>query len=86
VSFVEKPRSGAGGWVNAGLLRCEPRVLDAVPRGQFSDFGADVVPRLLSADEPIAGYRMRDHEFLYWIDTQADFVRVDRLLRWGEAA
>jgi NDP-sugar pyrophosphorylase family protein len=86
VSFVEKPRSGGGGWVSAGLLRCEPRVLDAVPHGRFSDFGTDVLPGLLAAGEPIGGYRMGAHEFLYWIDTPADLARVDRLLRSREAA
>ena len=86
VSFVEKPRRGGGGWVSAGLLRCEPRVLDSVARAQFSDIGADVLPRLLAAGEPIGGYRMREHEFLYWIDTPADFVRVDQLLRSRETA
>lgn len=84
ISFVEKPRRRGAGWVNAGLLRCEPEVLDVVPREQYSDLGADVVPRLLEAEARIGGYCMHDPEFLYWIDTPADFARIDDLLRRNE--
>ncbi|MHB8642698.1 MAG: nucleotidyltransferase family protein [Gaiellaceae bacterium] len=85
--FVEKPEAAApfGGWVNAGLLVCEQGVLKAVPRGVSSDFGRDVVPALLAAGEPVAGYRMAREELLLWIDTPADLDRAAETLRAREA-
>lgn len=85
VGFVEKPDRGGAGWVNAGLLRCERRVCDFVPRASFSDLGVDVIPSLLNAGEPVAAHRMGEGEFLHWIDTPTDLARVERLLG-GRAA
>jgi mannose-1-phosphate guanylyltransferase len=75
-AFVEKPREGQtdSHWINAGLLCCSRRVLTYVPRGEFSDFGRDIFPALLSGGEAIAGYRMSPSETLHWIDTPADLT------------
>jgi mannose-1-phosphate guanylyltransferase len=86
VSFVEKPATGGPGWVSAGLLLCEPRVLDLVPAVGPSDLGADVLPALVVAGETLAGYRLGGAEYLYWIDTPADLERADALLRAREEA
>ncbi|HVS84903.1 MAG TPA: nucleotidyltransferase family protein [Gaiellaceae bacterium] len=85
--FVEKPESpeAFGGWVNAGLLVCEPRVLEAVPRGVASDLGRDVVPALLGANETVGGYRLPGSAHFLWIDTPADLERAERLLGQEEA-
>jgi mannose-1-phosphate guanylyltransferase len=85
--FVEKPRHGEepGNWVNAGLLLCEPRVLDFVPSARPADFGADVLPSLLSAGERVFGYRMGAGESLHWIDTPADLDAVQELFAREEA-
>ena len=50
LSFQEKPAPGTerSHLVNAGVYACEPRILDYVPAG-FSDFGADILPRMLGA-------------------------------------
>jgi NDP-sugar pyrophosphorylase family protein len=79
--FTEKPRPGEepSKWVNAGLLVCEPRVLDFVPATPPSDFAADVIPALIAAGEPVFGYRMGPHESLHWIDTPEDLAAVDAL-------
>nr|MDQ6949264.1 nucleotidyltransferase family protein [Actinomycetota bacterium] len=65
--FVEKPSAGEvdSHWVNAGLLRCDPRVLRFIPTG-FSDFGRDVLPALLAAEETVAAYPMSGTERLHW--------------------
>ena len=86
-AFREKPRPDeiAGNWVSAGLLLCEPRVLDYVPQGQASDFGTDVLPAIIGAGETVGGYRMGAEESLLWIDTPTDLASADELLRRREA-
>lgn len=79
--FVEKPSPGetSSRLVSAGLILCEPSVHPYVGPSP-SDFGRDVLPALLAAGEPVAGYRMRHGETLRWIDTHDDLERVEREL------
>lgn len=53
--FVEKPprESVASDWINAGLLVMEPTVLEAIPAGQFADFGKDILPALVASGRPV---------------------------------
>ena len=85
--FREKPPAGdvPSNWVSAGLLLCEPRLLDYVPQGRPSDFGADVLPAVIAAGETVGGYRMGPDESLLWIDTPAELAAVDERLRRREA-
>src|SRR5207302_11518517 len=72
VRFVEKPKAGAttSHWVNAGLVVFEPHVAWIAPtRG---DIGRDLLPRLIADGHGVAGYRMRPHEALHWVDTPRD--------------
>ncbi len=54
-SFVEKPprEQATSKLINAGILVLEPVVLEAIPAGQFSDFGRDVIPRLIAEGRPV---------------------------------
>ncbi|HEX8185368.1 MAG TPA: nucleotidyltransferase family protein [Blastocatellia bacterium] len=78
VRFLEKPRPEQvfSHWVNAGILALEPEVIEAIPARGAPDFGRDVFPALLNAGAAINGYRMSEEEGLWWIDTTADFERV----------
>ena len=80
--FVEKPAPGTttSHWVSAGLLACEPAVLDYIPLDRPSDFGRDVIPAMVLAQERIGGYRMHSPERLLWIDTPQDLARTERQL------
>lgn len=82
--FLEKPRPSEvfSHWVNAGLLVLEPEVLDHIPSDRPSDFGRDVLPALLECDQTLYGYRMS--EPLWWIDTPADYERLQTLVERGE--
>lgn len=82
LSFKEKPRPGttASRWVSAGLLVCEPSLLEFVPETGPADFGVDVLPALLGAREVVGGYRMGAGESLHWIDTPRDLAELDALL------
>jgi mannose-1-phosphate guanylyltransferase len=85
--FQEKPRAGAArsDWVNAGLLVCEPRVLDFVPAQSPSDFAADVIPAVIEAGERVYGYKMGPTESLHWIDTPDDLAAVEALFEQERA-
>ena len=79
--FLEKPRPEAvfSHWVNAGILALEPSALEAIPRAGFSDFGRDVLPKLLASGGKISGYRMTEE--LWWIDSLSDYERTRSALR-----
>ncbi|TMJ94650.1 MAG: nucleotidyltransferase family protein [Actinobacteria bacterium] len=76
-SFAEKTGRVTSGWVNAGLLVCEQRVLNYIPNDGAADFGHDVIPRMIESGEMVCGYRMLPHETLRWIDTVEDFRRTN---------
>jgi predicted dehydrogenase len=55
--FVEKPGPGEefSHWVNAGFYAASPELLSLLPEGA-SDFGRDVIPRLLGTGRMVRGY------------------------------
>jgi predicted dehydrogenase/molybdopterin-guanine dinucleotide biosynthesis protein A len=55
--FVEKPSRGEefSHWVNAGFYAVSPELLPLLPAGA-SDFGRDVIPRLLAEGRTVRGY------------------------------
>lgn len=57
VRFVEKPAPGQefSHWVNAGFYAASPELLSLLPPG-VSDFGRDVIPRLLAEGLAVRGY------------------------------
>jgi mannose-1-phosphate guanylyltransferase len=81
VRFLEKPlpEQVFSHWVNAGILLLEPGAIDWIPERGASDFGRDVFPALLRAGAGLNGYRMGEGEGLWWIDTAADFKRVQSM-------
>jgi mannose-1-phosphate guanylyltransferase len=83
-SFVEKPRAAAaaGAWISAGIAILEPAVFSFIDAGRPSDFGFDVFPRLVASGQRLQGYQMSEDEGLWWIDTPADYARVQAL--WDE--
>ena len=66
VSFQEKPSpdEAMSNLANTGIYVLEPEVLDYIPENTFFDFANDVFPRLLAADERLAGYEGG----FYWSD------------------
>lgn len=80
--FLEKPSADQvfSHWVNAGIYLLEPRVLEYIPPGVFSDFGHEILPALLAHGEPMFAYQMHDSEKLWWIDTLVDLERIHNSL------
>ncbi|CAN5742544.1 hypothetical protein BH10CHL1_BH10CHL1_41860 [soil metagenome] len=78
--FVEKPPADQvfTNLANAGIMVCEPEILEVVPRNTAFDFGHDVFPRLLATNSPIFGQAIADHEFLIDIGTPAGYQRAQQ--------
>jgi mannose-1-phosphate guanylyltransferase len=56
--FVEKPKTNDIGshWINAGVYLMEPELLKSIEPG-CSDFGRDVIPRLLASGRRVLGIK-----------------------------
>ncbi len=76
--FLEKPGPGErfSHWVHAGILAASPELLALLPEGA-SDFGRDVIPRLLDSGWLVRGYVLK--EPVYGIDTPEMLSAVDVL-------
>jgi NDP-sugar pyrophosphorylase family protein len=81
--FLEKPATDQvfSHWVNAGVLVLEPLILQQIPADVPSDFGREILPRLVRDGAALYGYRMGPHEGLWWIDTPADLERVQQTFK-----
>lgn len=66
--FVEKPAptERTSNLVSAGIYVLDPRVLNHIPPG-YSDFGYDIIPKLVAEKEPLFGYELKNE--LIAIDT-----------------
>ncbi|MBZ5580584.1 MAG: nucleotidyltransferase family protein [Acidobacteriia bacterium] len=84
--FLEKPEPEEvfSHWVNAGILVLEPAVLPFIPAGRPCDFGRETLPALVTAGQPVYGYRMA--EGLWWVDSPADLKRTRRAAQSGRIA
>jgi D-glycero-alpha-D-manno-heptose 1-phosphate guanylyltransferase len=82
-SFIEKSDGGGPGWINAGLYRLEPSVLDLVPSGQFCSLEREVFPQLVGHGLYAQSYE--DASFLD-IGTPDDFHRAHELFDDGQGS
>jgi mannose-1-phosphate guanylyltransferase len=64
--FQEKPRrdEAKSELANCGVYVIEPQLLERIPQDAFHDFGRDVWPQLVAANEPIFAYTT----LAYWND------------------
>ncbi len=78
--FLEKPRPEEvfTDLANAGVLVVEPSVLDAIPDGEFSDFGLDVLPALLAAGAPLYGWPIPEGAYLLDIGSLEKYSQAQR--------
>ncbi len=76
--FVEKPdrKEVSTNLINAGIYLLEPAVLDAIPAGQFCDFGKDVFPKLLAERKPL--YAMKPNAYVQDIGTPQRLAKAQR--------
>jgi NDP-sugar pyrophosphorylase family protein len=78
--FQEKPRPEEvfTDLANAGVLVAEPAVLDHIPDGEFSDFGLDVLPKLLAAGAPLYGWAIPEGTYLLDIGSPEKHMQAQR--------
>jgi len=76
--FVEKPdrKEISTNLINAGIYLLEPAVLDAIPAGQFYDFGRDLFPRLLAAGQRL--FAMKPNAYVQDIGTPERLAKAQR--------
>ena len=80
--FVEKPPAHLvfTELANAGILVCDPGVLEVVPRGRFFDFAHDLFPLLMLYGVPLFGQPIADDEYVIDIGTAAGYERANTRL------
>jgi NDP-sugar pyrophosphorylase family protein len=76
--FVEKPdrKEVSTNLINAGIYLLEPAVLDAIPAGQFCDFGKNVFPALLAARQPV--FAMKPKAYIHDVGTPERLAEAQR--------
>jgi NDP-sugar pyrophosphorylase family protein len=83
--FQEKPRAEQvfSDLANAGVLMCEPTILDYIPPETAYDFGRDVLPNLVELGVPILGRVISEWEYVVDIGTPDGYERAQRLMLAG---
>lgn len=80
LSFIEGKGNEINGYVNAGIYVLEPQILELIPKGNPSDFGKDIFPKLLKEELKLKGY-ITD-SFVFAIDTiEALKAAEEKLIR-----
>ena len=76
--FREKPdrKEISTNLINSGIYLLEPAVLDAIPAGQFCDFGKDIFPKLLATGTPM--YAMKPKAYIHDIGTPERLAQAQR--------
>jgi mannose-1-phosphate guanylyltransferase len=76
--FLEKPdrKEISTNRINAGIYLLEPAVLEAIPVGQFYDFGRDLFPQLLAAGQPL--HAMMPNAYVQDIGTPERLAKAQR--------
>ena len=85
--FIEKPRREQvfpDYQINCGIYALAPEILNWIPNLGPSDFGRDIFPRLLEADQPIYGYPMRGQ--LLASDTPERYAHAQTQIACGHFA
>ncbi len=82
--FLEKPKPEDvfTDLASAGIMICEPGILDRVPPDTFFDFGHDLLPLLLEVGSPLYGLPLAEDEYLIDIGTVESYERAQREWPW----
>ena len=79
-AFVEKPQKGTepGNLANAGIYLLEKKVLEHIPPGAGSDFGYDVLPKLIQLGLPVYGYALKATDYMLDIGTLEKYQQAEK--------
>ncbi len=83
IRFVEKPdpKQVSTNLINAGIYVVEPPVLDMIPTGTLYDFGKDVFPQMLAANQPL--YAMKPDAYIWDIGTPERLAKAQHDFEQG---
>ena len=77
LKFIEKPKKEiVGGLISSGFYIMEPSVLDVIPEG-FSDFGKDILPKLIKEEEVFC---IEHKGYIFDIGTIEDLKKAEHFL------
>ncbi len=78
--FVEKPPPDQvfTDLANAGVMICEPEILQFIPEETSFDFGREVFPAVLAAGKALWGQTIGQQEYLIDIGTPENFARAQQ--------
>jgi mannose-1-phosphate guanylyltransferase/phosphomannomutase len=79
ISFTEKPPEGEehSKLSNGGIYILEPEIFKHIPEGIPSDFGYDILPRLIEENVPVFGYLPGPDRYLIDIGTLEKYHQAD---------
>lgn len=79
--FVEKPppEQVFTDLANAGVMVCEPDILQFIPEETSFDFGREVFPAALAAGKALWGQAIEPEEYLIDIGTPQNYARAQQL-------
>lgn len=88
VRFVEKPAAHQvfTNLANAGIMLCEPSIFDWIPVATPYDFGHDLLPKLLEAQQLLVGQEIAAEEYVIDIGTPAGYQRAQAVWAASTAA
>jgi len=84
-SFIEKPTKDEGynNVANGGIYILEPEIFKYIPEGNPSDFGYDILPRLIEEDVPVYGYLLSPDVYLEDMGTIEKYRQVNEDMNTG---
>lgn len=68
-------------YVNGGVYKCTPSILERIPGNQFYDFGKQVFPEMISQKIPLQAYVLEDKEALFGIDNFETLKRTEQYFK-----
>jgi len=79
-AFKEKPAADQifTNLANAGVLICEPGVLEAIPQATFFDFGHELLPLLLVQGHKLYGLPIQDNTYLVDVGSPEKYKRAQQ--------
>jgi len=79
INFVEKPAQNdlSCRYANGGIYVVNRSVFDHVPDNSFSDFGTDLLPRLIAQGLPVFGYKISMLDYLLDIGTAERYAKAN---------
>lgn len=81
VGFYEAQHKPEINYVNGGIYKLTPEVLNYIPAKTFYDFGKHVFPEMLNNLKKLKGYVIEPHEALFGIDNLESLEKANKYFK-----